>query len=120
MASQGSSLQTKVAKLLSRRHGKPVLKPNRALALADTVANRKPKLGEASCVTEMSLMMACWKQNTFSDAACSKEIQTFFSCVSKAQADKKSGVNQEIQAGRLPPKQVNRLLGKFPNINHEI
>ncbi|KAM4704476.1 small ribosomal subunit protein mS37 [Rhinophrynus dorsalis] len=119
MASQ-SSFHSKVAKLLSRRNGKPVLKPNKALALANTVANRKPKLGEASCITEMSVMMACWKQNTFSDTACAKEIQVFFDCIAKAQADKKAGLNQEVQAGRLPPKQVNQLLRRYPNIDHEI
>ncbi|XP_053306024.1 coiled-coil-helix-coiled-coil-helix domain-containing protein 1 [Spea bombifrons] len=120
MASQGVSLQNKVAKLLSRRNGKPVLKPTRALALADTVANRRPGLGEATCITEMSVMMACWKQNTFSDAPCSKEIETFFECVKKAEATRKSGLHREVQAGRLPPKQLNQLLKRFPNINHEI
>ncbi|XP_053547976.1 coiled-coil-helix-coiled-coil-helix domain-containing protein 1 [Bombina bombina] len=120
MASQGGCINSKVAKLLSRRNGKPVLKPNKPLVLANTVANRKPKLGEASCVTEMSLMMACWKQNTFIDAPCTKEIQTFFDCVAKAQADKKAGLHRQIQAGRLPPKLVNQLLRRFPTIDHEI
>ncbi|KAG8435087.1 hypothetical protein GDO86_013155 [Hymenochirus boettgeri] len=120
MAAQGMSLQEKVAKLLSRRNGKPVLKPNRTLALADSVANRKPRLGEASCVTEMSVMMACWKNNTFSDTSCSKEIQMFYNCIAKEQAAKKAGLNQEVQTGHLPPKQVNQLLSRFPNINHEI
>ncbi|OCT71913.1 coiled-coil-helix-coiled-coil-helix domain-containing protein 1 [Xenopus laevis] len=120
MASQGISLQDKVAKLLSRRNGKPVLKPNRALALADTVANRKARLGEATCITEMSVMMACWKQNTFSDTACNKEIKTFYDCIAKEQAARKAGLNQEVQAGRLPPKQVNKLLRRFPNIDHEV
>uniref|UniRef100_A0A8C3S8Y3 Uncharacterized protein n=1 Tax=Chelydra serpentina TaxID=8475 RepID=A0A8C3S8Y3_CHESE len=40
-------------------------------------------LPEATCTTEMSLLMACWKQNEFSDAACAKEIQTFYDCVAK-------------------------------------
>ncbi|KAM8924186.1 small ribosomal subunit protein mS37 [Pelodytes ibericus] len=120
MASQGISLQGKVAKLLSRRNGKPALKPNRALVLGDKVANRRPSLGEASCITEMSLMMACWKQSTFSDTACSKEIDTFFNCVKQAEVDRKSGHNREVHEGRLPPKQVNQLLKRFPNIDHEI
>uniref|UniRef100_A0A8C5QY71 Coiled-coil-helix-coiled-coil-helix domain containing 1 n=1 Tax=Leptobrachium leishanense TaxID=445787 RepID=A0A8C5QY71_9ANUR len=142
MASQGVSLQNKVAKLLSRRGGKPLLKPNRALVLADRVANRKLGLGEASCVTEMSVMMACWKQNAFGDAACSNEIDAFFTCAKKAQtvllnnnnngfnypaprlsdilADRKSGLDQEPQAGRYPPKQINQLLKRFPNIKREI
>lgn len=40
---------------------------------------------EASCVTEMALMMACWKANEFSDSACAKEINTFFECAAKAE-----------------------------------
>ncbi|XP_063290060.1 small ribosomal subunit protein mS37 [Pelobates fuscus] len=120
MASQGSTLHSKVAKLLSRRNGKPVLKPNRPLVLADRVANRKPDMGEASCITEMSVMMACWKQNTFNDVPCSQEIGAFFNCVKKAEANRKSGLNQELQTGRLPPKQLNQLLKRFPNKSHEI
>lgn len=41
----GNAFQEKVSRLLSREHGKPVLKPNRALALRDAVANRKLKKG---------------------------------------------------------------------------
>uniref|UniRef100_A0A3B4AAV2 Coiled-coil-helix-coiled-coil-helix domain containing 1 n=1 Tax=Periophthalmus magnuspinnatus TaxID=409849 RepID=A0A3B4AAV2_9GOBI len=33
----------------------------------------------------MSLMMACWKQNNFVEGLCSSEMQTFYSCVQKAQ-----------------------------------
>lgn len=40
---------------------------------------------EATCITEMSVMMACWKQNEFRDEACRKEIQDFFDCASKAE-----------------------------------
>lgn len=47
MAAQGSGVvfQEKVSRLLSRAHGKPVLKPNKRLALGDSVANRRPKKG---------------------------------------------------------------------------
>lgn len=42
----GCVIQEKVARLLSKQqHGKPVLKPNKPLALKDEVANRKPKKG---------------------------------------------------------------------------
>lgn len=41
----GFVIQDKVARLLSKQHGKPVLKPNKSLALKDEVANRKPKKG---------------------------------------------------------------------------
>ncbi|KAG9463107.1 hypothetical protein GDO78_022424 [Eleutherodactylus coqui] len=85
MASSGNLLQEKVARLLSRRHGKPVLRPRLPLELADRVANRKLKLGEASCITEMSLLMACWKENAFSDAACSDAVKVFYDCVAREQ-----------------------------------
>uniref|UniRef100_A0A3B3TM34 Coiled-coil-helix-coiled-coil-helix domain containing 1 n=1 Tax=Poecilia latipinna TaxID=48699 RepID=A0A3B3TM34_9TELE len=75
-------------RLLSRENGKPVLKPNRPLILKDSVGNRKPRKGEASCVTEMSLLMACWKQNNFVDSLCSNEINTFYTCVHKAERQK--------------------------------
>uniref|UniRef100_A0A8C7Q569 Coiled-coil-helix-coiled-coil-helix domain containing 1 n=1 Tax=Oncorhynchus mykiss TaxID=8022 RepID=A0A8C7Q569_ONCMY len=86
MAMQGgTALQEKVSRMLSRKHKKPVLKPNKPLVLKDEVANRKIKKGEATCVTEMSMMMACWKQNNFVDTLCSNEMQSFYTCVEKAQ-----------------------------------
>nr|XP_032624596.1 coiled-coil-helix-coiled-coil-helix domain-containing protein 1 [Chelonoidis abingdonii] len=75
-------------------------------------------LGEATCTTEMSLLMACWKQNEFNDAACAKEIQTFYDCVAKADVERKERLKQESlgQMGTLSPKTVNKLLRRFPNI----
>ncbi|XP_077115364.1 small ribosomal subunit protein mS37 isoform X2 [Ranitomeya variabilis] len=85
MASQGNLLNEKVARLVSRRYGKPVLEPRLPLALADRVANRRYKLGEATCITEMSVLMACWKENAFSDTACSTAIKVFYDCVAQEQ-----------------------------------
>lgn len=53
MAAQGGGIafQEKVSRLLSRQDGKPVLKPNRRLALRDSVANRKLKKGGKNWVT---------------------------------------------------------------------
>ncbi|XP_078499353.1 LOW QUALITY PROTEIN: small ribosomal subunit protein mS37 [Lissotriton helveticus] len=116
----GSTLQARVAYLLSGRHGKPALTSTRELALADKVANRKGLLGEATCLTEMSMMMACWKQNSFNDNVCAKEIQAFFTCAAAAKAKRKAGKNAESQSGHLPPNKVNLLLRRFPNIKHEI
>ncbi|KAH0624354.1 hypothetical protein JD844_031748 [Phrynosoma platyrhinos] len=75
---------------------------------------------EATCITEMSLMMACWKQNEFRDTACAQEIQTFFDCAAKAEAERKEKIRQESLglSGNLTPKQVNKLLRRFPNITH--
>ncbi|KAJ1143268.1 hypothetical protein NDU88_009579 [Pleurodeles waltl] len=116
----GSALQARVTYLLSGRHGKPALTANRELSLADKVANKKGRLGEASCLTEMSMMMACWKQNAFSDSMCAKEIQAFFTCAVAAKAERKAGKKAESQSGHLPPNEVNQLLRRFPSIKHEI
>ncbi|XP_007575591.1 PREDICTED: coiled-coil-helix-coiled-coil-helix domain-containing protein 1 [Poecilia mexicana] len=122
MAAQGGVLfQEKVSRLLSRENGKPVLKPNRPLILKDSVGNRKPRKGEASCVTEMSLLMACWKQNNFVDSLCSNEINTFYTCVHKAEAARKNMSEQSnVTGGRLTPKQATTLLKRFPNLRSEI
>ncbi|XP_071374357.1 small ribosomal subunit protein mS37 [Centroberyx affinis] len=122
MASQGGvAFQEKVSRLLGRQQGKPVLKPNKALALKDTVANRKMKKGEATCITEISVMMACWKKNNFVDAQCSNEMKAFYTCVEKAQAAMKATPKQtDIQGGRLHPKQATTLLKRFPNHRTEV
>ncbi|XP_056291542.1 coiled-coil-helix-coiled-coil-helix domain-containing protein 1 [Pseudoliparis swirei] len=122
MAAQGGILfQEKVSRMLSRRDGKPVLKPNRPLVLKDQVANRKLKKGEATCITEMSVLMACWKINNFNDGLCSTETSSFYSCVEKAQAARKSRSEQSgLQGGRLHPKEVNTLLRRYPNLRTEI
>ncbi|XP_063819752.1 small ribosomal subunit protein mS37 [Pseudophryne corroboree] len=120
MASHVPTLHSKVAKLVSRRYGKPVLKPNRPLVLADKVSNRSYRLGEATCITEMSVLMACWKENAFSDTVCSKEIKIFNDCVAQAQTARLLGQTEDKPSGWLDPQQANKLLKKFPNIKHEI
>lgn len=122
MAAQGGvAFQEKVSKLISRQNGKPVLKPNKPLVLKDAVANRKPKKGEATCIVQMSVLMACWKRNNFVDALCSAELNSFCSCVQAAQAALKNKSSQtNIQGGRLPPKQANSLLRRYPNLRSEI
>ncbi|KAJ8248454.1 hypothetical protein GJAV_G00242190 [Gymnothorax javanicus] len=116
MASQGTALQQKVGRLLSRQLGKPTLKPNKPLVLKNEVANRAPEKGEATCVTEMSVLMTCWKRNEFSDAACTKEVQDFYKCLAKAQAARlKLGKDGFTLDGRLQPKLANTLLSRFPN-----
>ncbi|XP_043914568.1 coiled-coil-helix-coiled-coil-helix domain-containing protein 1-like [Protopterus annectens] len=122
MAATGN-LRAQVALLLKSDNGRVVVRPHLPLVLANKVANRKEHLGEASCITEMSVMMACWKQNDFSDAACAKEIAAFFTCTANAESERKARENQDGvagQTGKLPAKQVNKLLQRFPNITHEI
>lgn len=122
MAAQGSvGFLEKVSQQMSRQNGKPILKPNKPLALRDVVANRKPKKGEATCVTEMSFLMACWKNNNYVDALCSDELSAFRSCVDEARAALKNKSSQtSSQGGRLLPKQANTLLKRYPNIRSEI
>ncbi|XP_023863187.1 small ribosomal subunit protein mS37-like [Salvelinus sp. IW2-2015] len=113
MAMQGgTALQEEVIRMLSRKQKKLVLKPNKPLSLKDEVANRKIKKGEAMCITEMSMMMACWKQNNFADALCSNEMQSFYKCVEKSQIAVKAISEQHIigQGGCLQPKQATTLL----------
>ncbi|OXB77695.1 UNVERIFIED_CONTAM: hypothetical protein H355_003524 [Colinus virginianus] len=81
------------------RHGKrpPAVRPTRPLVLANKVANRRELAGEATCLTEMSVMMACWKQNDFNDKACAEEIRTFYDCVAMAEVMKTSPVFLRVQ-----------------------
>ncbi|XP_069578701.1 small ribosomal subunit protein mS37 [Brachyistius frenatus] len=122
MAAQGGVLfQEKVSRLLNRQGRRPDLKTNRPLVLRDAVADRRPPKGEATCITEMSVLMACWKQNNFMDNMCSNQISSFYTCVAKAQAAVKNKSEQSnIQGGRLPPKQANTLLRRYPNLQTEI
>ncbi|XP_049645204.1 coiled-coil-helix-coiled-coil-helix domain-containing protein 1 [Suncus etruscus] len=111
------SLRGRLARLGTSR--KPVLKPNKPLILADRVGERRRERGEATCITEMSVMMACWKQNEFRDDACRNEIQNFFDCASKAEAARKMRSTQDTsESGNLPPKKMNVLLQRFPNKPH--
>ncbi|KAJ4946888.1 hypothetical protein JOQ06_008931 [Pogonophryne albipinna] len=120
-AQRGVLFQEKVSRLLSKQHGRPVLKPNKPLVLKDEVANRRVKRGGASCVTEISVLMACWKQNSFVESVCSAEMKAFYSCVDEAQAAKKNtSVLSGVQGERLPPKQATLLLKRFPNLRTEI
>ncbi|XP_060625158.1 small ribosomal subunit protein mS37 [Anolis sagrei] len=104
---------------LSKARGKAATKKfPRPLVLANQVSNRRLRQGEATCITEMSLMMACWKQNEFSDIACAREIQTFYDCAAKAEAERKEKIRQESLglSGNLTSQQVNKILRRFPNI----
>ncbi|XP_041645762.1 coiled-coil-helix-coiled-coil-helix domain-containing protein 1 [Cheilinus undulatus] len=116
----GVSFQEKVNRLINKQNRRPVLKPNRPLILRDNVANRKPKKGEATCVTEMSVMMACWRQNNFMDGFCSEEMNKFYTCVEKAQMAMKNKSDQSVmQGGQLPAKHATTLLRRFPNLTSE-
>lgn len=55
----GCVIQEKVARLLSKQHGKPVLKPNKPLVLKDEVANRKPKKGGKDFLFASTFICLC-------------------------------------------------------------
>ncbi|XP_051897322.1 coiled-coil-helix-coiled-coil-helix domain-containing protein 1 [Pristis pectinata] len=80
----------------------------------------KTVVKEATCITEMSVMMACWKQNDFSEVACAKEIQAFCDCAAKAEAERRAKANVDgvTQTGFLTPKQATKLLQRYPNKIH--
>ncbi|XP_064519904.1 small ribosomal subunit protein mS37 [Pseudopipra pipra] len=103
-----------------RQHKRPpAIRPPRPLALADKVANRREQGGEATCITEMSVMMACWKQNDFNDAACAEEIRVFYDCVAKAEKQRRNQNEDAVSSrGNLPSSKVNKLLRRFPQIRH--
>ncbi|NWI28384.1 CHCH1 protein, partial [Sula dactylatra] len=100
----------------------PVIRPTRPLVLANKVANRREQEGEASCVTEMSVMMACWKQNDFNDTACAEEIRMFYDCVAKAEKERKDQNKEDTLSprGNLTSSKVNKLLRRFPQITRYV
>ncbi|XP_010189748.1 PREDICTED: coiled-coil-helix-coiled-coil-helix domain-containing protein 1 [Mesitornis unicolor] len=97
----------------------PVIRPTRPLALANKVANRREELLEATCITEMSVMMACWKQNDFNDTACAEEIRMFYDCVAKAEKVRKDQ-NKESSRELSTSSKVNKLLRRFPQITRYV
>ncbi|KAM4851716.1 small ribosomal subunit protein mS37 [Thomomys bottae] len=109
------SLRGRLVRIGNQR--KPILKPNKPLILANRVGDRRREKGEATCVTEMSVMMACWKKNEFRDDGCRKEIQDFLDCASRAQeAGKMKALQETLGDSRsLPPHKMTKLLQRFPN-----
>ncbi|XP_032047608.1 coiled-coil-helix-coiled-coil-helix domain-containing protein 1 [Aythya fuligula] len=101
-----------------QRKRPPLVRPTRPLVLADKVANRRETAGDATCITEMSVMMACWKQNDFNDTACAKEIQMFYDCVARAEKERRENEDEETLSPQrnLTSSKVNKLLRRFPNI----
>ncbi|NXV86719.1 CHCH1 protein, partial [Calonectris borealis] len=100
----------------------PVIRPTRPLVLANEVANRREQAGEATCITEMSVMMACWKQHDFNDTACAEEIRMFYDCVAKAEKERKDQNEEDTLSsrGNLTSSEVNKLLRRFPQITRYV
>ncbi|XP_033644143.1 coiled-coil-helix-coiled-coil-helix domain-containing protein 1-like [Asterias rubens] len=90
----------------------------RDFRLRDKVALRRNRPGAAECITEMSVLMACWKKNEFNDSDCTEEIKIFHSCCAEAEKTKKAAIASEksgkVGAGKMTSKQVTSLLQKYP------
>ncbi|XP_034041442.1 coiled-coil-helix-coiled-coil-helix domain-containing protein 1 [Thalassophryne amazonica] len=120
-AQEGLAIQEKVSRLLNREKRKPILKPTRPLVLKDRVGNHRRTKAEVVCVTEMTAMMACWKQNGFVEAMCTSEMKAFHTCVQQARAAKKAEMQQSsTHGGHLSQKEATTLLKRFPNLTTEI
>ncbi|XP_069680864.1 small ribosomal subunit protein mS37 [Periplaneta americana] len=90
------------------------------LRLKKSVSGKGDKTSDVACLYEMSLMFACFKNNDFNQALCSKEISNFQGCY-KDYMDKKRIKKDREQKGILVPgekklshKQLNVLLSKHP------
>ncbi|TRY68134.1 hypothetical protein DNTS_030015 [Danionella cerebrum] len=103
------TINDKVARLMCKSKGKHALKTKKPLVLLNTIGYVKSDKGDATCLTEMSFMMACWKENEFQNSACSKEIASFYTCVKEANAQAPG------KGDRLLTKEINTLLRRFPN-----
>lgn len=92
------------------------------LRLKDRVSGKADNIKEVSCLYEMSLLLACFKQNEFNQALCSKEIESFQKCYKETTARKLERKEKEAK-GILTPgdrkmsaKQINQLLKSFPTV----
>ncbi|XP_019357971.1 PREDICTED: coiled-coil-helix-coiled-coil-helix domain-containing protein 1 isoform X2 [Gavialis gangeticus] len=95
------------------------IRPPLPLVLDNRVLERRQEQPERPCLTEMMLLMSCWKKNEFSDPPCAGEIRAFHDCLAKSK--EKFTEQQSVEyVHDLTPNQVNKLLRRFPNITHEI
>ncbi|XP_038061358.1 coiled-coil-helix-coiled-coil-helix domain-containing protein 1-like [Patiria miniata] len=89
----------------------------REFKLNNKVALRKNRPGAAECISEMSVLMACWKKHDYNDADCIEEIKVFQKCCTEAQKVKRDAKIAEKSgkiAGKMTGKQVTNLLQQYP------
>ncbi|XP_023721356.1 uncharacterized protein LOC111872050 isoform X2 [Cryptotermes secundus] len=90
------------------------------LRLKKAVSGKGDRTSDVACLYEMSILFACFKNNDFNQALCSKEINNFQSCYKNYMSKKNKKKDQEQQGilvpgeKKLTSKQVNVLLRKFP------
>lgn len=91
------------------------------LKLKENVSGKGDKIKEVACIYEMSLLFACLKKTEFDQASCSKEIANFQKCFTTDLTQKRQKKEHEMKGiltpgeKKLSHKQVNQLLGRFPN-----
>lgn len=91
------------------------------LKLRGFVSGKSDSISEVSCIHEMSVMFACFKDNDFNQSLCSKEIDKFQRCYTSHLTTKKAKKEKEAKGiltpgeKKLSHKQVNTLLKMFPN-----
>ncbi|XP_022080386.1 coiled-coil-helix-coiled-coil-helix domain-containing protein 1-like [Acanthaster planci] len=89
----------------------------REFKLRDKVALRKNRPGAAECITEMSVLMACWKKHDYNDTDCTEEIRLFEKCcmeAKKVRQETKAAVKSGKIAGKMTSQQATSLLQQFP------
>lgn len=91
------------------------------LKLKNKVSGKGDKNKSVSCLHEMSILFACFKDNDFSQTICANEIANFQKC-HKAALDKKYLEKEQELKGIMKPgqkdlshRQVNRILKGYPN-----
>ncbi|GBP17484.1 Coiled-coil-helix-coiled-coil-helix domain-containing protein 1 [Eumeta japonica] len=90
------------------------------LALKKTVSSKSEKTREASCLQEMAVMFACFKNNEFDQIKCSQEISSFQTCFenykqrsAELKAQEKKGILVPGEK-KLTHRQMNLLLKRYP------
>lgn len=90
------------------------------LKLKNRVSGKGDNSNNVSCLYEMSLLFACFKENDFNQTLCSKEIANFQKCFTESTAKKTIRKEKEAK-GILTPgekkmssRQINQLLKSFP------
>ena len=90
----------------------------RSLKLKNSVAHGRKAVSRASCVSEMTSLMACWRSTGFNDQGCRKEIEMFLKCAAEAEKAQKVQSEQTVATrdhrGLWPSETVTEMLRKIP------
>ncbi|XP_019357970.1 PREDICTED: coiled-coil-helix-coiled-coil-helix domain-containing protein 1 isoform X1 [Gavialis gangeticus] len=88
------------------------IRPPLPLVLDNRVLERRQEQPERPCLTEMMLLMSCWKKNEFSDPPCAGEIRAFHDCLAKSKVPRRAAVpgagREEATNGSGHPPRCSR------------